>query len=149
MLDTLEALELDFNHFFRRLSNLSLSELETEEQRVAAASVFFHAEGFGAIGYTEESARARIAKWLDSWRARVIEDWGSDGDSERQAAMKAVNPNVRSPPKTTAYRLFHFDSTKTSTNLSCLNYSLFLEAGFWTKSLRRLRRKVTGTSWDE
>ncbi|KAJ5443645.1 uncharacterized protein N7458_007517 [Penicillium daleae] len=93
MLDTLEALELDFNHFFRRLSNLSLSELETEEQRVAAASVFFHAEGFGAIGYTEESARARIAKWLDSWRARVIEDWGSDGDSERQAAMKAVNPN--------------------------------------------------------
>jgi uncharacterized protein YdiU (UPF0061 family) len=96
MLDTLEALELDFNHFFRRLSNLSLSELDTEEKRVAAAAVFFHAEGFGGIGYTEESARARIAKWLDSWRARVIEDWGNEGDNERQTAMKAVNPNVRS-----------------------------------------------------
>ncbi|KAF3394603.1 hypothetical protein F1880_005581 [Penicillium rolfsii] len=93
MLDTLEALELDFNHFFRRLSNLSLTELDTEEKRNAAASVFFHAEGFGGIGYTEESARARIAKWLDSWRARVLEDWGNDGDNERQAAMKAVNPN--------------------------------------------------------
>ncbi|KAJ5911050.1 uncharacterized protein N7473_000353 [Penicillium subrubescens] len=93
MLDTLEALELDFNHFFRRLSNLSLSELDTEEKRVAAASVFFHAEGFGGIGYTDESARARIAKWLESWRARVIEDWGNDGDNERQTTMKAVNPN--------------------------------------------------------
>lgn len=100
MLDTLEALELDFNHFFRRLSNLSLSELDTEEKRIAAASVFFHAEGFAGIGYTDESARARIAKWLESWRARVIEDWGNDGDNERQIAMKAVNPNVRhlSPP---------------------------------------------------
>ncbi|GLI81938.1 hypothetical protein PoHVEF18_010335 [Penicillium ochrochloron] len=93
MLDTLEALELDFNHFFRRLSNLSLSELDTEEKRVAAASVFFHAEGFGGIGYTDQTARARIAKWLESWRARVIEDWGNDGDNERQTAMKAVNPN--------------------------------------------------------
>ncbi|KAJ5169101.1 uncharacterized protein N7482_004695 [Penicillium canariense] len=93
MLNTLEALELDFNHFFRRLSSLPLSELETEEKRTAAASIFFHADGFGGIGYTEDSARARIAKWLDNWRARVLEDWGSDGDSERQAAMKAVNPN--------------------------------------------------------
>jgi uncharacterized protein YdiU (UPF0061 family) len=98
MLDTLEALELDFNHFFRRLSNLSLSELDTEEKRVAAASVFFHAEGFGGIGYTDQTARARIAKWLESWRARVIEDWGNDGDNERQTAMKAVNPNVRLLP---------------------------------------------------
>lgn len=97
MLDTLEALELDFNHFFRRLSNLALAEVETEEKRIAAAGVFFHAEGYGAIGYTEESARARIATWLDIWRARVVEDWGSESDNERQAAMKAVNPNVSCP----------------------------------------------------
>ncbi|KAJ5092677.1 hypothetical protein N7456_008538 [Penicillium angulare] len=93
MLDTLEALELDFNHFFRRLSGLSVSELETEDQRTKAAAIFFHEDGFGGIGYTEESAKERIAKWLDNWRARVLEDWGAGNDEERQTAMKAVNPN--------------------------------------------------------
>jgi uncharacterized protein YdiU (UPF0061 family) len=95
MLDTLEALELDFNHFFRRLSTLPLSKLETEEGRKEAASIFFHSEGFGGIGYTDDTARARIAKWLDGWRARVLEDWGPENDEERQKAMKSVNPNVR------------------------------------------------------
>lgn len=94
MLDTLEALELDFNHFFRRLSGMPLSNLDTEEGRREAASVFFHAEGFGGIGYTEAKARDRIAKWLDSWRLRVLEDWGPANDEERQKAMKSVNPNV-------------------------------------------------------
>ncbi|KZN84785.1 UPF0061 protein [Penicillium chrysogenum] len=93
MLDTLETLELDFNHFFRRLSGLTLSNLESEEGRREAASVFFHAEGFGGIGYTEATARDRIAKWLDSWRLRVLEDWGPANDEERQKAMKSVNPN--------------------------------------------------------
>lgn len=97
MLDTLEALELDFNHFFRRLSGLALSDLETLENRKDKASIFFHAEGFGGIGYTDASARERIAKWLESWRARVLEDWGVERDEERQQAMKAVNPNVRPP----------------------------------------------------
>jgi len=92
MLDTLEALELDFNHFFRRLSGLSLSQLETKEQRTEVAALFFHAEGFGGIGYTDASAKDSIAKWLDHWRARALEDWG-DQDGERQKAMKAVNPN--------------------------------------------------------
>jgi uncharacterized protein YdiU (UPF0061 family) len=96
MLDTLEALELDFNHFFRRLSGLPLSDLETEEGRKETASIFFHSEGFGGIGYTDDTARARIAKWLDGWRARVLEDWGPENDEERQKAMKSVNPNVRS-----------------------------------------------------
>ncbi|KAJ5156512.1 hypothetical protein N7492_009315 [Penicillium capsulatum] len=93
MLDTLEALELDFHHFFRRLSGLPLSELATEEKRTETASIFFHAEGFGGIGYTDASARDRIAKWLASWQARMLEDWGADNDEERQKAMKAVNPN--------------------------------------------------------
>lgn len=95
MLDTLEALELDFNHFFRRLSGVPVSDLATAEKRAEVASIFFHAEGFGGIGYTEESARARIAKWLESWQSRVLEDWGPGNDEERQRAMKAVNPNVR------------------------------------------------------
>lgn len=94
MLDTLEALELDFNHFFRRLSGLSLADLETEAQRKEVAPIFFHTEGFGGIGYTEDTARERISNWLESWRLRVLEDWGPNSDEARQAAMKSVNPNV-------------------------------------------------------
>ncbi|PLB39219.1 YdiU domain protein [Aspergillus candidus] len=93
MLDTLEALELDFNHFFRRLSGLSLADLETEAQRKEVAPIFFHTEGFGGIGYTEDTARERISNWLESWRLRVLEDWGPNSDEARQAAMKSVNPN--------------------------------------------------------
>ncbi|PWY65348.1 UPF0061-domain-containing protein [Aspergillus heteromorphus CBS 117.55] len=91
MLDMLEALELDFNHFFRRLSDVSLQDLETEEIRKKMASVFFHAEGFGVIGYSDDSARQRVANWLNKWKHRVIEDWG-DCDSERQRFMKNINP---------------------------------------------------------
>ena len=94
LLDSLEALELDFNHFFRNLSGLSLADVENDEKRKAISSIFFHQEGVGGIGNTEESARERIAKWLDAWRERVIEDWGSDENQERQTAMKAVNPKV-------------------------------------------------------
>ncbi|KAL2001596.1 hypothetical protein VTN02DRAFT_1551 [Thermoascus thermophilus] len=92
LLDTLEALELDFNHFFRRLSEVSLADVENEEQRKNMGRIFFHSEGVGGIGNTEESAKERIAKWLGSWRERVLEDWGPGKDEERQKGMKAVNP---------------------------------------------------------
>ncbi|KAE8360207.1 hypothetical protein BDV27DRAFT_134859 [Aspergillus caelatus] len=92
MLDTLEALELDFNHFFLRLSHVPLSALDTEEKRKEAASIFFHNEGCGGIGYTEDSAKERIANWLERWRLRILEDWGPHSDVERQKAMKTVNP---------------------------------------------------------
>lgn len=94
LLDMLEALELDFNHFFRRLSSLSLADLETEEQRKEAARVFFHNEGVGGIGNTEDTAKERIGKWLASWRERTLEDWKPDEDEERKKQMKAINPNV-------------------------------------------------------
>ncbi|EAA62291.1 hypothetical protein AN5110.2 [Aspergillus nidulans FGSC A4] len=94
LLDTLEALELDFNHFFRRLSSVPIVDLETEAGRKDIAHIFFHIEGHGGIGYTEDSARERIAKWLDRWRQRVLEDWGTEADADikRQEAMKKVNP---------------------------------------------------------
>lgn len=94
LLDTLESLELDFNHFFRRLSQLSLAQVETDEKRKEVAPIFYHTEGFGGIGYTDDTAKERIAKWLDQWRSRVIQDWGLGNDEERQNAMKSVNPNV-------------------------------------------------------
>ncbi|EFY86716.1 hypothetical protein J3458_021937 [Metarhizium acridum] len=97
-LDTLEALELDFNHFFRRLSNVKLAEVSSPEGRREKAAVFFHAEGPpGTVG--EDEARDRVAKWLEKWHARVVEDWkdgervSEERDQERIEAMKRVNPN--------------------------------------------------------
>lgn len=90
LLDTMEALELDFNHFFRKLSNLAVKDLETEEQRKEAAKVFWHHEG---VKGPEDDAKKRIGAWLDQWRKRNIEDWTVENDAERQAAMKKVNPN--------------------------------------------------------
>ncbi|KAL9608463.1 MAG: hypothetical protein Q9167_006714 [Letrouitia subvulpina] len=91
LLDTMEALELDFNHFFRRLSSVRVTEIETEEQRKDLAARFFHKEGVTGLGNTEASARERIAEWLAKWRIRVQEDW-HDMDKERETAMKKVNP---------------------------------------------------------
>ncbi|XP_044724588.1 putative ACR, ydiU/UPF0061 family protein [Hirsutella rhossiliensis] len=77
-LDTMEALELDFNHFFRRLSGIRLADISTADTRRQKASVFFHKEG----------------------APKVTEDWGvEDGsvpaaaDEERIRAMKRVNPS--------------------------------------------------------
>ena len=93
LLDTLEALELDFNHFFRRLSSVKNAELKSEDSRKDKASIFFHAEGMTATsGVTEEAARERIASWLSKWAARIEQDWGMERDSERAVKMKSVNP---------------------------------------------------------
>ncbi|EMT68507.1 UPF0061 protein C20G4.05c [Fusarium odoratissimum] len=98
-LDTLEALELDFHHFFRRLSKIKLQDIATGEARNEKASVFFHKEG-PPTTISEEDARARLAIWLESWRERIIEDWKDEGedvsestDSDRIEAMKRMNPN--------------------------------------------------------
>jgi len=93
LLDTMEALELDFNQFFRKLSNFNVSDLQTEEQRKEKAGVFFHHEGVTGLGNTDELARKRIAAWLQKWSTRVYEDWGPNGeDAARQIEMKKVNP---------------------------------------------------------
>ena len=99
ILDTMEALELDFNHFFRRLSSVRLAEVGTnDQQRRGVAARFFHREGVTSVGYSE-NARTRVAAWLASWRLRIQEDWGSElsADGEREKAMKAVNPKVNTP----------------------------------------------------
>ncbi|SMQ48234.1 unnamed protein product [Zymoseptoria tritici ST99CH_3D7] len=94
LLDTLFALELDFNHTFRRLSSVVMDDLATEEKRKEVAGRFFHHEGLSGMAGSEADARARIAKWLEKWRVRVFEDWEDSHEArdERLAAMKAVNP---------------------------------------------------------
>ncbi|KAJ9604729.1 hypothetical protein H2200_010843 [Cladophialophora chaetospira] len=102
LLDTMEALELDFNHFFRRLSSVKVSDIETKEGREKTAERFFHHGGVTGLNETNDSARVRIGAWLDQWRARIIEDWevespssesSATADAEREKAMKSVNPN--------------------------------------------------------
>jgi uncharacterized protein YdiU (UPF0061 family) len=93
LLDTLEALELDFNHTFRRLSSIKTSEIDAEEKRKDVAGKFFHAEGLTSnLAGSEDEARARIARWLEKYRLRVVEDWEEGNDEARFSAMKAVNP---------------------------------------------------------
>jgi uncharacterized protein YdiU (UPF0061 family) len=98
-LDTLESLELDFHHFFRRLSSIKLADISSEQGRKETASIFFHREG-PPKSVSEDDARARIAAWLEQWHARVVEDWSQDGgtvtdgaEAERIQSMKEVNPN--------------------------------------------------------
>jgi uncharacterized protein YdiU (UPF0061 family) len=90
-LDILEAYELDFNQSFRRLGSklVSVSELVDETKRKERAAIFFRQDQ----NVTEE-ARERIAKWLEKWRVRVVEDWGESSDGDRRKAMNAINPNV-------------------------------------------------------
>lgn len=104
LLDTMEALELDFHHTFRRLSYVRVADLGTEDLSRETAGVFFHKEGISATGISDAEARERVAKWLEKWRARIVEDWGVEGEDgkrvvvpakeeERMAAMKKVNPS--------------------------------------------------------
>jgi uncharacterized protein YdiU (UPF0061 family) len=99
LLDTMEAYELDFNLFFRRLSTTPIADLANPDARTAKADLFLFKEGNTTRG--DADAKDRVSNWLETWRARVIEDWGEDGadslsgarDEERMRAMKGANPN--------------------------------------------------------
>ncbi|KZF20657.1 UPF0061-domain-containing protein [Xylona heveae TC161] len=92
LLDTMEALEIDFNQFFRKLSGLKFAQLNNEKERKKVAEIFFHREGVTGINNTEEAARERISNWLQIWKNRVLEDWGEGFELEREQVMKEVNP---------------------------------------------------------
>ena len=98
LLDTMEALELDFNHFFRRLSNIRIEDLTSPE----TARIFLHAENREA---STLSSLKRLTDWLHTYQSRLLQDWAnsdnpsddpfapdSPANTERLQAMKAVNP---------------------------------------------------------
>ncbi|KAJ4370025.1 hypothetical protein N0V83_005789 [Neocucurbitaria cava] len=89
LLDCLEAFELDFHHAFRRLSAISLEDVDAEDKRRDVAGRFFKEND---APRQEADSRQRIGKWLGKWAERVKEDWGEGKDAERQAAMHTVNP---------------------------------------------------------
>ncbi|KAJ2985672.1 hypothetical protein NUW58_g5410 [Xylaria curta] len=84
LLDTMEALELDFNLFFRRLSGVKISELDSEQARQDKASVFFYQDGVTGLGGKEEAA---------SGLGRMGLTVSDEADAKRTEAMKKVNPN--------------------------------------------------------
>ena len=100
LLDMMEALELDFNHFFRRLSSVKLSDISTKDTREKTAERFFHQGGVTGLNETSDTAREKIGAWLDQWRARIVEDWditsdeaSATADEQREKEMKSINPN--------------------------------------------------------
>jgi serine/tyrosine/threonine adenylyltransferase len=88
-LDTLEQCELDFNHSFRRLGSLKVKDLATEEGRIEIARIFFRTDGSNL-----DNGKKKMAEWLETWKDRIVEDWGGDNDEDRRQAMNAVNPKV-------------------------------------------------------
>ncbi|KAJ6262156.1 hypothetical protein Dda_2961 [Drechslerella dactyloides] len=99
-LDLMEKLGLDFNHFFRRLSDLPISLMESADARARAADHFFNANSaFNMPGMPEKNkaeakdkAMQEIAGWLGQWRDRLALEEGGLDDEARKAAMKSVNP---------------------------------------------------------
>ena len=98
LLDTMEALELDFNHFFSRLSNIRIEDLTSPE----TARIFLHAESRES---SPLCSLKRLPDWLQTYHSRLLQDWvdsedpsndpyapDSPANTERLVAMKAVNP---------------------------------------------------------
>jgi uncharacterized protein YdiU (UPF0061 family) len=101
LLDTLEALSLDFHHFFRRLSTLPIADIATPEARLAHAARFFHDEGL--TGSDAQTGHQQIADWLALWRERVVQDWGTLEDwgaSSSSASSSSTPPSTNDTPNT-------------------------------------------------
>ncbi|KAI9889103.1 MAG: hypothetical protein M1814_005827 [Vezdaea aestivalis] len=95
LLDILQNAELDFSHFFRRLSSVRGSDVEHGQRRRETARRFLPKDGVAAVWVEEGEVLDRLSEWLTKWWERVKGDWGegADADSGREEAMKAVNPN--------------------------------------------------------
>jgi len=92
VLDLMETLGLDFNHFFRRLSDLPISFMESEASRIEASQHFFNANSSFQMVGGKDKAKEKVAEWLGAWRKRLEKENGGLDDERRQREMKSVNP---------------------------------------------------------
>ena len=94
-LDLLQALELDFNGFFRRLSHMPVLSLDTKDKWFAAAEGFLQ-QGELYAGKGWKGAQEMIAEWIGgTYRTRLQleeRDNVGFGDDERRVKMLRVNP---------------------------------------------------------
>lgn len=95
-LDLLAALELDFNHFFRRLSKIPVLSLDNKESWFEASRIFLQEdEKYNGRGW--KGAQEMIAEWLGSvYRTRLLieQNYGTGlSDDRRKEKMLRVNPN--------------------------------------------------------
>lgn len=88
LLDTLEANEMDFHLFFRRLSSTPLVEADVE---TAAKSLWEASDNSST--HNSEGAIRELSGWLEKYKERCGLSSRSD-DEERQKRMKLVNPKV-------------------------------------------------------
>lgn len=86
LLDTLEDAQVDFGHFFRRLSELPIFELmkKDEEAQLAAAEIFMPKAVLAIV----QKGPEKILKWLKLYAERLEEK----EDAKRMERMKKVNP---------------------------------------------------------
>lgn len=104
LLDLMEAHELDFNNFFRKLAKVP-STASSEDELRQHAEMFLHPESGSPLRVSDsmdkpssgnaelkarDAARSAVASWLANYVAKVQEDGVSD--AERAAAMNGVNP---------------------------------------------------------
>lgn len=94
-LELLQALELDFNGFFRKLSHIPVLSLDTKEKWFTASEVFLQ-EGERYSGKGWNGAQEMVAEWLGGvYRTRLQleeRDNVGFGDKERREKMLRVNP---------------------------------------------------------
>ncbi|KAL7273031.1 hypothetical protein RUND412_004150 [Rhizina undulata] len=91
-LEMMEKIELDFHHFFRRLSEMEvrrIMETGSEEERLEAAGEFLQKDGaFG--GHKEAKAKGFVLDWLKVYAERLKSE--DVTDQERIPKMKRLNP---------------------------------------------------------
>ncbi|ANB11714.1 Fmp40p [Sugiyamaella lignohabitans] len=88
LLDMLQACELDFNQFFRKLSDL---ELFAETSSLDVEHFFPQIRGFAPM-YSLEEAKDKLLNWINTVYKPRLEKEGSKSDEERRERMRKVNP---------------------------------------------------------
>lgn len=143
LLDVMEALELDFNMFFRRLGAVRLDELETEDGRRDVAGRFFSADADPDAA----DGRKRVAEWLDVWRRRVAEDWsvtetsGIDGAESSQNGATVTTSSITNSTTTGVSSLPEAIDAKRRAAMNAVNPNFVPRGWILDEVISRVKKK--------